>query len=83
MQSIALYTSWSIYVGGQVTAPMQQAACLLRQLVCVVPVERVRQIYVVLRVCVECGLLSGTPNKSQKCCEIVLFDFQFINLTEM
>ena len=64
MQSIALY-SWSIYVG-QVTAPMQQAACLLRQLVCVVPVERVRQIYVVLRVCVEYGLLVWDPKQVTK-----------------
>ena len=63
MQSIALY-SWSIYVGGQVTAPMQQAACLLRQLVCVIPVERVRQIYVVLRVCV--WTTSVGPQTSHK-----------------
>ena len=63
MQSIALY-SWSIYVG-QVTAPMQQAACLLRQQVCVIPVERVRQIYVVLRVCV-CGLLVWDPKQVTK-----------------
>ena len=66
MQSIALYTSSSIYVGGQVTAPMQQAACLLRQLVCVIPVERVRQIYVVLRVCVEYGLLVWDPKQVTK-----------------
>ena len=64
MQSIALY-SWSIYVG-QVTAPMQQAACLLRQLVCVMLVERVRQIYVVLRVCVEYGLLVWDPKQVTK-----------------
>ena len=64
MQSIALY-SWSIYVG-QVTAPMQQAACLLRQLVCVILVERVRQIYVVLRVCVEYGLLVWDPKQVTK-----------------
>ena len=64
MQSIALY-SWSIYVG-QVTAPMQQAACLLRQLVCVMPVERVRQIYVVLRVVCGVWTTSVGPQTSHK-----------------
>ena len=67
MKSIALYSSYTyINVGGQVTAPMQQAACLLRQLVCVIPVERVRQIYVVVRVCVECGLLVWDPKQVTK-----------------
>ena len=48
---------------------MQQAACLLRQLVCVVPFERVRQIYVVLRVCVcVCGVWTTSvgPQTSHK-----------------